>query len=191
MSVMIYDATSKAFKEAETPKIYSSSDQAWVETTGMSWNTEAQTWEERWGKKLFLYNYGDECTDITGGWVHRDRDYNSYTPIQTSGIKNTDNIEIIGDTRTQCSLETSNTIDLTNFSKLFYDVWGQSEDNGGMNLRKADGTFVRLIDDQTVISGRDIYEHDITSFNGEYIVHMAAWSYPTSHAKYYRVWLEK
>lgn len=71
MSVKIYDSTIGAFKDAETPLIWDEQAQAWKDSVGLVWNESAQAWEERWGaikSTLYLYNEGDECTDVTGGW---------------------------------------------------------------------------------------------------------------------------
>lgn len=70
MSVKIYDSTIGAFKDAETPLIWDEQAQAWKDSVGLVWNESAQAWEERWGdNKLWLYKDGDECIDITGGWI--------------------------------------------------------------------------------------------------------------------------
>lgn len=85
MAVKIWDSEAQAFRDANNvPKRYSVEDNAWVETTGMAWNEEAQAWEEKWGVSsniLYLYNQGDECEEVTGGWAGGD--YNnmvSYVP---------------------------------------------------------------------------------------------------------------
>lgn len=70
MSVKIYDSTIEAFKDAETPLIWDEQAQAWKDCVGLVWNESAQAWEERWGaqKILYLYDQGNQCADITGGW---------------------------------------------------------------------------------------------------------------------------
>ena len=70
MSVKIYDSTIGAFKDAETPLIWNESAQAWEDSVGLAWNESAQAWEEKWSaqKILYLYDQGNQCADITGGW---------------------------------------------------------------------------------------------------------------------------
>ena len=71
MSFKIYYSTIGAFKDAETPLIWDEQAQAWKDSVGLVWNAQAQAWEERWTaikSQLYLYNEGDECTDVTGGW---------------------------------------------------------------------------------------------------------------------------
>lgn len=49
MSAMIYDTTSQAFVEAETPMKFDTGNQSWADTTGLAYNPEVEAWEERWG----------------------------------------------------------------------------------------------------------------------------------------------
>nr|DAJ48919.1 MAG TPA: hypothetical protein [Caudoviricetes sp.] len=69
MSVKIYDASAGAFKDAPTPQIYDASAQAYKDSTGLVYDTSKGAWDERWGGKLWLYKDGDECRDVTGGWL--------------------------------------------------------------------------------------------------------------------------
>ncbi len=68
MAVKIYDNESQAFKDAETPLVHDGNLQAWKESTGLAWDDGAQAWEERWRPRVYLYNRGNECVDLTGGW---------------------------------------------------------------------------------------------------------------------------
>lgn len=65
MSVMIYDNTSQSFKEAETPKIFSPTDGAWRETTGLVYDSASKAWEEKWGTQVSAYVYGAASETIT------------------------------------------------------------------------------------------------------------------------------
>lgn len=57
MPALIYDTTTQAFKDADTPKIYSSSDGAFVDAHGKIWDETAQAWVDAWdtstGYELF------------------------------------------------------------------------------------------------------------------------------------------
>lgn len=71
MSVKIWDAQAQAFKDAETPKIWNAENRAWKDSTGLIQDAENQAWKEVWTPfpdKVYLYNHGDECVDVTGGW---------------------------------------------------------------------------------------------------------------------------
>ena len=68
MSVMIWDSTSQAFVEAQTPMVYDTENQAWRETTGLIWDEQNQAWVEKWNQiqTLNLYNKGVLNTEIVG-----------------------------------------------------------------------------------------------------------------------------
>lgn len=70
MAVKIWDAQAKAFKDAEIPMVWDETSGAYKESTGLVYDESASAWNERWGNnKVYLYNQGGECTQITGGWV--------------------------------------------------------------------------------------------------------------------------
>lgn len=60
MAAMIWDTEAQAYKEAETPMIHDPASGAWVETTGLAYNPEAEAWEEKWSafKPYVLYDNG-------------------------------------------------------------------------------------------------------------------------------------
>jgi hypothetical protein len=65
MSAKIYDETQQAFVDVETPKVYSGSE--YVDSKGMSY--DGSEWVEDWKiRELPIFNYGNQCTSITGGW---------------------------------------------------------------------------------------------------------------------------
>ncbi len=91
MAVKIYDNEPQAFKDAETPLVHDGELQAWKQSTGLVWNEGLRCWEERWSPILWLYNEGDECADVTGGWIDA---YNYATDYPNrSVIKNGDGME--------------------------------------------------------------------------------------------------
>ena len=66
MAAMRWDEQSQAFVETtEAPKRYDPESEAWIETTGMSWDSEAQAWTERWGQKATAYVYGAARETVT------------------------------------------------------------------------------------------------------------------------------
>lgn len=86
--------------------------------------------------KRYIYNSGDECVSLTGGWVQKGENSNA-------GIfrKNADSIEIYTAINgSYTSMRTENTIDLTEFSKLFVDVYAfmrQNHSNAVLNVLSA------------------------------------------------------
>ncbi len=75
MAVKIWDDALQAFKEGDIPLIYDEGLQAWKESTGLVWNDGLRCWQERWKPvpdPLWLYNEGDECLEVTGGWTGSD-----------------------------------------------------------------------------------------------------------------------
>lgn len=58
MSAMIYDPTSQAFVEAETPMKFDTGNKSWADTTGMAYNPEAEAWEEKWSQ-LKIVTFAD------------------------------------------------------------------------------------------------------------------------------------
>lgn len=76
MSVKIFDSTSQAYAEPQSvPKRYDAESSAYVETTGNAYDPDAGAWEEKWSPILYLYNEGDECKDVTGGWRLASKNY--------------------------------------------------------------------------------------------------------------------
>lgn len=68
-------------------------------------------------KKLYLYRNGDECEDVTGGWIGSSGSQSSFTLT-----KNSDNIEgknSYCETGDIARFGTTNTINLTGYSKMF------------------------------------------------------------------------
>lgn len=61
---MIWDSTSQAFVEAQTPMVYDTENQAWRETTGMAWNEQSQAWTKRWNSGAYVYGAASETITI-------------------------------------------------------------------------------------------------------------------------------
>lgn len=70
---------------------------------------------------LYLYNEGDECVDVTGGWTKES--YNTTTNFTLSKASSNMTVTVIGTGKSQIC--TTNAIDLTNYSKLCFDVHPQ------------------------------------------------------------------
>ena len=89
-------------------------------------------------KFLLLYDYGDECSDLTGGWT-----YSKYGAGTASLVKNADNMVISGSTTTAASTNVcanmANLISMAGFSTLKI-IYSQSRtgsvDNANICLQK-------------------------------------------------------
>ena len=120
MSVKIYDSTIGAFKDAETPLIWDEQAQAWKDSVGLVWNESAQAWEERWNaqKILYLYDQGNQCADITGGWSNGW----SYGGGGTTSLL-TNEFRVSADYGQNAKgLETNKAIDVSKYTKLIAEV---------------------------------------------------------------------
>ncbi len=73
MAALIWDSNKQAFEESELPLTYNPAIDAWQDTEGYEHNSELDAWEKVWPRKLYLYNQGDECADITGGWEYKQK----------------------------------------------------------------------------------------------------------------------
>lgn len=71
-------------------------------------------------KRIYLYNEGDECIDITGGWASKTY-YNRYDENNIMITEKRDNcLYLYGQTKTMVYqiFHTNNIIDLSNYSKV-------------------------------------------------------------------------
>lgn len=69
MSVKIYDTANSAFKDIQAMQRYDPSANAWKECTSAKVQ-ENDVWVEKLQKPItYLYKDGNECTNITGGYV--------------------------------------------------------------------------------------------------------------------------
>ncbi len=74
--------------------------------------------------RTYLYNKGDECTTITGGWVKR----------KGQLTKNTDNLYVRGN-GSECGIgQTTNKIDLSSYTKLYAIVTTTGSNNFSLGL---------------------------------------------------------
>lgn len=73
--------------------------------------------------KLWLYRDGNECTDVTGGWVGTESGY-VYSPNMSveSGVKNSDSMFCKWESFKYKVLGTNNKVDLTGCSKIYFTV---------------------------------------------------------------------
>lgn len=142
----------------------------------------------------FLYNLGDECTNITGGWVDK---IIRGTAIVT---KNIDNLYLLSEgTSSDGIFVTQNTIDLTEYTKLKIEYKANTTSGwadiciGTSNLTNAlwdsNTAGMHLIDTDV----RIVSEVDITAIVGSYYIKIGTGSGGIAgmYLNAYKIWLEK
>lgn len=175
MSAMIYDPTSQAFVEAETPMKFDTGNQSWADTTGLAYNPEAGAWEEKWsadrnfyfiknGKAMFSYRRDSDQYSIQEEYNNAFRIYGNF---RTGFIS---------------KLYFENPINFSKYSKLCIDIekisgsgsYTNSESiilgsfDSGYNPNKLGKTYI-----VSENNGKSIKEIiDISSWDGDYYLGM-------------------
>lgn len=100
-----------------------------IGSTNSIWDVKSEY--EQLVNYTMLYDYGDECTDITGGW-EKAYQYYSTSMNGSSGVvaKNENSISVTGTTKAygSCGVATNQKIDNTNYSKLAV-LYSEIQDN--------------------------------------------------------------
>ncbi len=140
---------------------------AWVDVTAMSY--QGGEWTE-W--RTYLYNSGDECTEITGGWANKRP--SGYFSSNGSVVKNAQTMQITATKGQYIVAVTTNKINLADLNTLTFNV--NSRQNGNTEyifLCVFDDTLkdinaIAKINEDSVQIGTNII--DITSLNGAYYI---------------------
>lgn len=188
MSVMIWDSASQAFSETtEVPKRFDAESGAWVDTTGMSYDNAAGAWTERWSpeKRLYLYNEGDECTKVTGGWVGGQAvDRTSYSAGTLT--KNATSMTVRTESGQWYWAITIKTIDLTDYNTL--KAIGHSDVDTSVCVVPINMKYSEFVCYVILQNLESEVQYDISSIKGEfYIVLQAA---QEEYGTVSRIWLE-
>ena len=151
---------------------------------------------------LYLYNAGDECTGVTGGWTGQRFNGESGYRLGTATKEATDLYLYAKSTGAgslyDAGFFTNNKIDLTNYSKLYYEV--KEVQGGGTGTYKFMGTFnsydssggTRINSfwwNEVALGIRNI---DISSIIGSYYYGFGNWANngATSYVRISKIWLE-
>ena len=174
-----WDEQSQAYVEpVNVPMRHDEDSQAYVETTGMAYDQTAGAWEEKWSpnKILYLYNKGDECTDVTGGiGAYKVRE-SGYTFTSSSVIKDVDSITIKllrSNGSNSGGAITNNAIDLTNYKKICINATSiiSTDNHCILSISKTLGTtFFDTKEAYAHVNDVGIIELDISSVTGSYYV---------------------
>lgn len=149
-------------------------------------DTEGQSESVELLYRLYLYNRGDQCTSVTGGW--------SNSHGGGSGVRiNTDNIEIyqISTSGRGASVYTTNQIDFTNYSTIHFLFTNSAAGpivKGGIADVTAytDSTFLAVTEFPASTSEAEMVV-DISTYTGS---HYPRVNGGTSTLRIYAVWLE-
>ena len=207
----------KAFVEqTEVPKRYDPSTKTWIDTSGYIYNKNTGLWEEKWNacpiNGIYLYNKGNECTDVTGGWtingVHPGAGYVCSNKSQYL-YKNSDNMQIYMhgswvDAQASTTY-TKKAIDLTDYSTLKVMAFGSKAGgsikistgvpwyNSRMGWYQMNVGFLKSV---SIDAGTayQLHELDVSDVTGEYYIHLygdQARSQYNLNVYISQVWLEK
>lgn len=125
--------------------------------------------------KLYLYNKGDECTDITGGWGGT----NPSTYFRTGTVtKNADNIKVSISSMQSIYAHTTNKIPLTDINTIYAHILGVSNVNNSKIVTVfAVGTSIGGSDAANYVlssSSNGYVRIDVSKLEGDYYVYFKA-----------------
>lgn len=159
---------------------------AWVDKQAKSYQGGA--WKE-WS--VYLYDYGQEYTELTGGWIETNPQSGLGWPKGTT-TKNADNLYIaVPDDGYSSGFATAKTIDVTSFNTLKFDVVLKDVAYARFNLctgtNYADSSIASC--DPMHVTSNEVISLDISKVTGKYKVSMGVWG-GTSKATIRRIWFE-
>lgn len=151
------------------------------------------------GNRTYLYNLGDECINLTNGWVSETNGIGGTTYIPIT--KNVNNMEANISSAKASNPITNNKIDLTNVHNIFIDCELISETGTGgklfflevKDLKNQDLTpYVKQYAINTELVARSIYALNVSDLVGSYyirVVNYAGTGYAIN-TKIHKIWLE-
>lgn len=147
-------------------------------------------------EKVYLYNSGDECTSLTGGWTNLD----GYCRGEAYLRRNSDNItlHITKSGNQTITVFTENKIDLTGYTKLIAQVEYNTTSLNGLARLMIDDAVVNKADAQVAHKSIDdpytgTLTLDVSSYNSGYYVaiQLDGWTGDkTASFKVTQIWLE-
>lgn len=169
-------------------------DGAWVNKTAKSYQGgEWQHWFH------YIYNAGDECNDITGGWTSSGYTWNNGSTSITikAPTKNADNILFAGTAGGSGNLPgigTANAIDLTNVSILEVDVNVIATSSNGsstfylavMSTKNFSSGLVASVDGGNG-TGEKTLQLDVSKLSGSYYIGASMSFGITNKVELYRI----
>lgn len=154
--------------------------------------------------KLWLYKYGQDCTDVTGGFTCKLTDVvtSNWSTQKVGDLTDTYIYHSSSSTRTFVSNVTSNKVDLTGYSKINFEFeniyYMDSRDyiqftiktDYSVNSSNVGVTWIYLSD--VYKKGKKVLSIDISNLNTSYYISLHSGLYGNPCYNYiYNVWLEK
>ena len=135
--------------------------------------------------KLYLYNEGDECENVTGGW---DSGYKDGAYAFSAAVKNSDNLYFNSSMQ---GLGTVNSIDLTNYTKLCAEIMSNSSSvmQPWIGYVDSKAYSTKVNSGCTSKNVREIVSIDISAVTGNKYILCASTNSGTD-GYVYKVWLE-
>ena len=180
-----------------TPLAYLSQLTKIIKVTGQdrTWRIPDGTQESSAGERLYLYNYGDECTNVTGGWI------GSLTlSTQYNGIyqKNKDSLLLSYSTMgySASCFTTSKNIDISPYTKLYVkykktkNTFDQNQDDYSRKNSRlyVDVANYRRFNEENPYTGDYFVKYDVSNINAQSQIVLIA----SDNTDYiYQVYLEK
>jgi len=154
----------------------------------------------------YLYNLGDECTTLTGGWSGVSMLLTGASGINASApsaTKNSDNIYgfLSASFYEQGFIKTANAVNLTFYNTIYIDYTGSLPSYSGnqiidLHIGDVSGSFTSLASVgmvyTSVVNTRTIVSIDISSITGNHAIGLRLQSSSSTGSKvnFYKVWLE-
>lgn len=204
MAALKWDEQAQAYTESETPMKYDPLAGAWTDTTGLTYNSDAEAWEEKWPSDIInpvMYNYGVWNSDV-GKFI-------PYVAYGKSGLP------IMSEYSNYFSISTKNTsnsfgivaspiaVDITKYSKL--SVYAYLSSTRAENVDRVAVYIGSITDDKykadtgEISQGfggsiNNVYETvslDISSYTGRYNLSVSVNDDNSAgNTKIYKIWLE-
>lgn len=127
MALLIPDAAG-VYIDQKPPLIYNHQLEAWQDTEGYAHDNALEAWRKAWPARLYLYHEGDECADITGGWVttyEHSPQHETWAGGNSAISKGPASMMLTisaSNNYSSGSIVTTNQIDLTNYNTLYIDI---------------------------------------------------------------------
>ena len=153
--------------------------------------------EEEDTNKTYLYKPGDECTPLTGGWGITNSSHNVTTPTYERTDRLRAHIVCGNSNGHHCGFITNKAIDLTGYSKIYFDMSNYHTDEfdrGLINIKSGSSSVASIGSPAYENAPRQIREIDISNINTSCIIQITAetvWNGKQAEVVIYNIWLEK
>lgn len=164
MSAKIYK--DGAFQDAPIPKVFAGGVEK--ETTGRIWKDGS--WQDVWSPRLWLYRDGDECVDVTGGWM-KILYWSVGADFSSCFVKNPTNMIVREISKTAYgapAFYTKNAIPCTGNKKLYveYSISNVAYNPAGGVLYGTGGDTRNYYQDGAITPDKEPWQVETYSYNG-------------------------